>query len=92
VKWRRGYGTQVVEAATRYIVDKGVDIDLTTSHLGSFYMGVGWIPGNDQNLVWRSGKPTVVDERVLMLVLSEKGKQDRSTFEDRPIYVGANSW
>jgi GNAT superfamily N-acetyltransferase len=30
---RRGYGTQVVEAATRYIVDKGVDIGLTTSHL-----------------------------------------------------------
>ena len=90
---RQGYGTQVVEAATRYIVDKGVDIGLTTSHLRSFYTRAGWIPMEMTNILHGDpASPTEVDELVLMLFLSEKGKQGRRTFEDRPIYVGANSW
>jgi GNAT superfamily N-acetyltransferase len=90
---RRGYGTQVIEAATRYIVEKGVDIGLTTSHLRLFYTRMGWIPMEMTNIMHGDPtSPTVVDELVLMLFLSEKGKEGRRTFEDRPIYVGANSW
>jgi GNAT superfamily N-acetyltransferase len=90
---RRGYGTQVIEAATRYIVDKGADIGLTTSHLRSFYTRLGWVPMEMTNILHGDpANPTVVDELVLMLFLSEKGKRGRVTFEGRRIHVGAKSW
>jgi aminoglycoside 2'-N-acetyltransferase I len=92
---RKGHGTRVVEAATRYIAEVGADIGLTTCDraLRSFYARAGWIPLPDTTVVFGDARsPEVEDELVLMLFSSEKGKNGRRSFEGRQIYVGPNTW
>jgi aminoglycoside 2'-N-acetyltransferase I len=92
---RRGYGIWVVEAATKYIAEAGADIGLTTCEptLRSFYAQAGWIPLTNTALVFGDlNGPLVLDELVLMLFVSEKGKQGRRSFEGQQVYVGANTW
>jgi GNAT superfamily N-acetyltransferase len=92
---RRGFGTRVVEAATEYIAEVGADIGLTSCepHLRSFYARAGWTPLTDTALLFGDpGSPVVVDELVLMLFVSEKGKKGRQSFEGRQVYVGAATW
>jgi len=91
----RGHGSRVVEAATQYIAERGADIGLTTSdpELRGFYARAGWTPLDGATVVY--GDPDAsraLDEVVLMLFLSDKGKEGRASFESGEIYVGANTW
>lgn len=92
---RRGHGTRVVEAATKYIAEAGADIGLTTCEpaLRSFYARAGWLPLPNTTLLFGDvASPVAVDELVLMLFVSEKAKRGRQSFEGRQVYVGANTW
>jgi aminoglycoside 2'-N-acetyltransferase I len=85
----------VVEAATKYIAAAGADIGLATCDpaLGAFYAQADWIPLANTTLLFGDvTSPVAVDELVLMLFVSEKGKRARQSFEGRQVYVGANTW
>jgi aminoglycoside 2'-N-acetyltransferase I len=92
---RKGFGTQVVEAATRHIAEAGADIGLSTCQprLRSFYERAGWTPLPDATVVFGDARsPTAPNELVLMLFVSDKGRNGRQSFEAQQIYVGPRSW
>ena len=92
---RMGYGTRVVEAATKYIAEAGADIGLAICDLAlrSFYARAGWTALPNATVVFGDLRsPEVEDELVLMLFVSEKGKNGRQSFEGRQIYVGPSTW
>jgi aminoglycoside 2'-N-acetyltransferase I len=91
----KGHGRRVVEAATHYIGELDADIGLTTAEpaLRAFYTRAGWTALDRATVLY--GDPTdpcVVDELVLMLFLSDKGRHGRRSFEEGQIYVGADTW
>jgi GNAT superfamily N-acetyltransferase len=94
---KRGYGGQVVQAATALIrEDTAVDIALlwTAPQNTHFYSRYGWqaLP-TLTILMGDAAEPTVYDEEVpMMLFLSEKGRQDAARFEHGRVYVGEEGW
>jgi GNAT superfamily N-acetyltransferase len=97
-RWRKqGYGAQVVATATRIIRESGeADIAmLWTAHANvPFYNHAGWEAMPDMvTLIGAANKPHVYDEEIaMMLFLSDKGKNNRSAFEQGRVYVGEWTW
>jgi GNAT superfamily N-acetyltransferase len=86
---RRGYGGQVLQAATDFIRQSEVDaaILFCDQLLESFYAERGWAPTRSST---RLGKPDQYDEYApsrMMLFVSEKGFSGRADFESQPIYI-----
>jgi GNAT superfamily N-acetyltransferase len=87
---RAGYGSQVVAAATQYIIESGVDVATLWCDYGRrwFYARNGW-----RATPWsatRIGCPAAYRNYPglrMMLFISEKGKQRRRSFALWPIYV-----
>ncbi len=90
----QGYGHQVVEAATRYILESDADSAMLRCKLElyPFYQASGWITMEATRL--RIGVPDAAPEagRVMMLFVSEQGQQSRAAFEREPVYVGEYMW
>lgn len=99
---REGYGRQLVKAATRHIEqESGADIGVLfcRSELMSFYSAAGWEHQNHAvTLVGEVDSPHQVEseldtsEHRMMLFVSEKAKQTRTSFWDRPVYFGESEW
>jgi GNAT superfamily N-acetyltransferase len=96
--WRkRGYGRQVVDAATRIIRQSSeADIAMLWTAHGNvpFYNRSGWEAMPDMvTLIGAANKPHVYDEEIaMMLFLSDKGKNNRAAFERERVYVGEWTW
>lgn len=91
----RGYGTQVLEAATDFI--RGTSADIAMFHcdhsLKDFYSGAGWIAiETGVTLIGDPENPTVAEELLMMLFLTEKGKEHRIDFETIPFYFEETTW
>lgn len=93
---KRGYGQQVVDAATRQIErDPKADIALlfTDSELSGLYGRSGWEhTPNVSILTGDPGDPQVYDAFTMMRFLSPKGKQARPKFEREPVYFAEDGW
>ena len=92
---RQGYGTQIVDAGTEYIVATDADIGIFSCDpsLKRFYARCGWVPMKKVKiLIEPEGQPLVVDELTMMLFLSEKGKRARPAFESEPVQFGYRNW
>ncbi len=92
---RRGYGSQVVAAATDYIRASDADVGLFTCspHLKNFYAANGWIAMD--NAVLLAGPRSASypnEELVMMAFFSEKGKRARSAFASMPIFFDDDLW
>jgi GNAT superfamily N-acetyltransferase len=90
----RGYGRQVVDAATRYITASAADVAalFTGPDLEGFYARSGWEALQGAiTLIGRKDAPSVIDAVRMMLFVSEKGKAGRGAFESHPLYV-ENGW
>ncbi len=93
---KRGFGGQVVEAATKIIRESDADIALLWAEQQNigFYGRSGWeaMPG----LVTLVGDPqhlkVYADEPALMQFLSAKGQVARTAFEHSRVYVGEWTW
>lgn len=92
---QRGYGGQVVGAATATILnDPTVDIALlwTNPKNDAFYRQHGW--ETMHGLTTLMGTPPVVfdEEQRMMLFVSQKGKGARDKFATGTVYVGQEHW
>lgn len=94
--WReRGYGRQVVNAGTAYIKSSDADIGMLwcAPCLKGFYAASGWLGmEHSKTLIGSPEAPLVYDLLLMILFLSPKGQTGRSSFENEPIYFGADAW
>ena len=93
---KEGFGRQVTQAATEYILNGDGDVAMLfcLPELVPFYEMCGWTAMRD-TAIWYGDKeaPAVDEEEVLMLVfVAEKGQWARLRFAARPVYVGAYTW
>lgn len=93
---RRGFGAQVVRAASDYIRGQS-DADLgllwTYNHLIEFYGRFGWesVPES----VFHCGDPLdpeSTDHEPMMLFVSDQAQGFRQELKSYPLYVGKRSW
>jgi GNAT superfamily N-acetyltransferase len=93
---KKGYGGQVVEAATKVIAQSG-DADLailfTDPELEHFYARYGWqhVP-NITILTGNKAAPEVYGAFTMALFVSDKGKQAQKAFEQNGFYFGEHGW
>lgn len=91
----QGYGRRIVELGSAYIDASDGDIGLfhCAPHLEPFYRQCGWTPMHHAiTLVGNPATPVASAELLMMRFLSDKGQRGRATFEQQPIYFGANTW
>ena len=86
---RRGYGGQILQAATDFILKSEVDaaILFCDQLLEGFYEAKGWTCTQSPT---RLGSPEQNREYApsrMMLFVSEKGRLGREEFETQPIYI-----
>ena len=99
---REGYGNRLVKAATHHIEANGeadIAVLFCRPELMKFYGSAGWERQDHAvTLVGAADRPRRVEadqatsERRMMLFLSEKGKQARTSFWDHPVYFGESEW
>jgi GNAT superfamily N-acetyltransferase len=91
----RGYGGQIVEAATTHIKRSDADIGMLwcAPSLKGFYSRSGWIGlEKSKTLIGPKEAPNVNHLLLMMLFLSQKGKHSQPAFESEPIYFGIETW
>jgi hypothetical protein len=90
---KEGHGKRVVAEATDYIRKSDADIALLFCNepLSHFYTPHGWTQLEKSVLYGDKDNPEV-DDVSMILYVSEKAKQARSTIESKPIYVGPYTW
>lgn len=90
---KKGYGQQVVNEAKNYIERQDGDIALFVSCIIGFYEKLGFLrPETAKILKGDPKNPTIDEETVFMLFLSDKGKAAKQDFETKPIYFGEDLW
>ncbi len=85
----QGYGLQVVQAATTYIVQSDADIGMfhCDPPLKAFYMQAGWRPMEGAvTLVGARANPVISDELMMMQFYSEKGQRGEESFLKVPVF------
>jgi GNAT superfamily N-acetyltransferase len=86
----KGYGKQVVKAATRYILQSDVDLGLLfcEQQLESFYASNGWkIQNNAVTRIGTSADYKPYPNMRMVLLVSDKGKNACADFENHPMYI-----
>jgi GNAT superfamily N-acetyltransferase len=86
---KRGYGGQILQAATDYILQSDVDaaILFCDQLLEPFYAEKGWFLTPSPT---RLGSPEKYEDygpSRMMLFVSEKGRRGRTDFEAQPVYI-----
>jgi GNAT superfamily N-acetyltransferase len=93
---KRGYGAWVVGAATDYIrqrADADIAVLWTLKHNIAFYEKLGWEHISQiQMNIGDPENPYRSAENLMMLFVSEKAKNNRSPFEQSPVYFGKHFW
>jgi hypothetical protein len=91
----RGYARQIVETGTAYIKCSDADIAMLwcAPSLKGFYARSGWIGlEKSRTLIGPKQAPIVYHLLLMMLFISEKGKDSQPAFESEPIYFGLEAW
>jgi predicted acetyltransferase len=91
----KGYGGQVVKAATDFILaEPAADIALLWTEHEGFYERYGWeqMPTLKTFSGDLDNPESCDDELRMMLFISEKAKNHRGDFEQAEIYIGAETW
>ncbi|HLA42527.1 MAG TPA: GNAT family N-acetyltransferase [Aggregatilineales bacterium] len=92
---KRGYASQVLDAANEYITNSDFDMALlwTGDDMEGFYARWGWehIPGlktyyRDRN------NPELHDPFTMIRILSDRAKANRADFAQYPVYIGEYAW
>ncbi len=86
----KGYGRQVVDAATRYIAASDADVAVLFCEpsLEGFYQRSGWAAiRGAATLTGPREAPAAYDALRMMLFVSGKGKAGRRAFETRPLHI-----
>ncbi|HLO13951.1 MAG TPA: GNAT family N-acetyltransferase [Anaerolineales bacterium] len=86
---KQGYGSQVLQAATRFIQTSTADIGILFCHptLEPFYAAQGWQTTASQTRLGQPDHFQVYDSSRMMLFISEKGLANQKDFDRQPIYV-----
>ena len=87
---RKGYGKQVVQAATKYILDTDTDIGMLFCrvHLAPFYAASGWEAlGGTLTRIGTASNYRSHKLLRMMLFVSEKGENGQSAFTKQPLYL-----
>lgn len=97
--WRkRGYGKQAVEAATKYILASDADLAILwtapeSPFLEQFYAAFGWQHYESVKLRFYVDERSSEDDAFrMMLFVSERVKQIRQAFDEKPIFFGPYPW
>lgn len=91
-----GLASSVVGEATKHILGTTGDVAIATCkpELVKWYSRFGWVPIHEGRIIpapqANDGKP--LDEVLLMLFISRKGKEAEELFRNEPIYFGEDVW
>jgi predicted acetyltransferase len=92
---KRGYATQVVQAATEYISSKLFDIALlwTSADKERFYSRFGWEHRPAIRTFFGSqASPAFYDAFPMIRLLSDRAVRNQVDFESHAVYVGPHAW
>lgn len=92
---KRGYASQVVQAATEYLNTAAFDVALlwTTPEKESFYGRFGWEHRPAIRVMMGSKEsPEEYDGFSMIRFLSERALQNKADFESDPVYIGQYAW
>lgn len=85
----QGYGLQVIQAATAFIVRSDADVGMfhCEPSLSTFYQKAGWLPmAGAVTLVGARANPVISEELMMMQFFSEKGQCGKETFLKVPVF------
>jgi GNAT superfamily N-acetyltransferase len=91
----RGYGRQLVEAATAYIRQSEADVAMLWCEpsLKGFYTRLGWSALEQAiTLIGPPELPRRYPLLLMMMFLSAHGRAGQAAFATLPIYFGAEAW
>jgi GNAT superfamily N-acetyltransferase len=90
---KRGYGSQVVEAATTYLKASAFDVALlwTDADKADFYGRWEHQPAI-QAYSGDKDAPQLYDAFMMILFLSDRAKVHQAEFEKHPVYIGEFGW
>jgi predicted N-acetyltransferase YhbS len=91
---KQGYGRHVVGAATAHILASDADVAMLgcKPQLIPFYAASGWSDMPATQILCGPQSAPAKGGHVMMLFVSEKGRQNRLAFEREPVYVGEYMW
>lgn len=86
---RRGYGGQVLQAATDFIRQGDVDAAILFCDrlLEPFYAEKGWVATPSPTRLGTPDRHQEYTPSRMMLFVSEKGRRGKTDFESQPIYI-----
>ena len=86
---RKGYGGQVLQAATHFIQASTVDLAILfcDPKLERFYAAYGWQVTQSLTCLGQPDQYQVYEPSRMMLFTSEKGLANQKDFESQPIYI-----
>ena len=86
---RRGYGGQILQAATGFIRQSDVDaaILFCDSLLEAFYADKGWVSTHSPSRLGTSNHYEEYAPSRMMLFVSDKGQSGKPDFETLPLYI-----
>jgi GNAT superfamily N-acetyltransferase len=90
----RGLGERVAGAATDYIRASGADCAMLFCgpRVCSLYERLGWEHVHAARITYGDPPTPKSDNLVLMLFLSDKGRDARQVFEHEVVHVGPHTW
>ncbi len=90
---RRGYGRQVLDLATRYILASDVDLGMLFSAPGiePFYAAAGWEQLDSPTYVGPPGQERLQQAAKMALWVSDAGRRAGDAFASAPLRI-AESW
>jgi len=92
---KRGYASQVVQAATEYLSTASLDMALlwTSPDKENFYSRFGWVHHQAVSIVTGPEEsPEIYDGFSMLLLLSERARENEMELESHPVYVGEYAW
>jgi GNAT superfamily N-acetyltransferase len=86
---REGLGRAVLDQASRFIRESGVDLGLLfcDQALAPFYAASGWVPVQAPTYVGPAGHQHRHDALTMALYVSDRGMQGRDRFDAQPLSV-----
>jgi aminoglycoside 2'-N-acetyltransferase I len=91
-----GFASQVVAAATKYILQSDADLAILFAghQLENFYHHHGWLPAPDARILHGPAvSPELkTDNLVMMLIVSPHAQKNVQWFTQEDFYVGENTW
>lgn len=86
---KRGYGGQILQAATDFIKESRVDVAILFCDplLEAFYAAKGWVVTRSPTCLGTPDRYQEYAPSRMMLFVSEKGQRGKIDFETQPMYI-----